>query len=98
MTKKIELTQAQAELVYSLIEEEIARLQQTSRPAEPRYHKQQIEVLKRAGEKIFSTEEMQAKQEQVMNKIKAAALVTDRPAYYDSEGGSMCNGIGRSYF
>jgi len=22
----------------------------------------------------------------------------DRPAYYDAEGGSMCNGIGRSYF
>ena len=23
---------------------------------------------------------------------------TDRPAYYDNEGGSMCNGIGRDYF
>lgn len=22
----------------------------------------------------------------------------DRPAYYDSEGGSMCNGLGREYF
>lgn len=22
----------------------------------------------------------------------------DRPAYYEAEGGSMCNGIGRSYF
>ena len=24
--------------------------------------------------------------------------LTNRPAYYDVEGGSMCNGVGRSYF
>ncbi len=26
------------------------------------------------------------------------AMDSQRPAYYDAEGGSMCNGIGRSYF
>ena len=26
------------------------------------------------------------------------AAPASRPAYYDFEGGSMCNGIGRSYF
>ena len=25
-------------------------------------------------------------------------LLNDSPAYYSQEGGSMCNGIGRSYF
>ncbi len=31
-------------------------------------------------------------------EVRIEAAVDSRPAYYDVEGGSMCNGIGRSYF
>ena len=35
----------------------------------------------------------------VLTTNQATALQsTNRPAYYDAEGGSMCNGIGRDYF
>lgn len=30
--------------------------------------------------------------------VATRAPITSTPAYYEQDGGSMCNGIGRSYF
>lgn len=31
-------------------------------------------------------------------RVRSFAPITTNPAYYEADGGSMCNGIGRSYF
>lgn len=30
--------------------------------------------------------------------FRSVAPITSTPAYYEQDGGSMCNGVGRSYF
>lgn len=39
-----------------------------------------------------------AHRKSVINEARGAVVAEQRPAYYDQEGGSMCNGIGREYF
>ncbi len=46
----------------------------------------------------FDTEEEAATELEFIVSARKEKLSSDRPAYYDAEGGSMCNGIGRSYF
>jgi len=54
-----------------------------------------VELVNDIKEHFGIEEETATKLESTTSKEE---LRTYHPAYYDAEGGSMCNGIGRSYF
>ena len=46
----------------------------------------------------FDTEQEAREELEYLVSMKQKEPPSYRPAYYDAEGGSMCNGIGRDYF